>query len=40
MGGQIDGQMHFYKTPPAGSLVRLPQGAASPRPATAERVAA
>jgi hypothetical protein len=40
MGGQIDGQMHFYKTAPAGSLVRVPQGAASPRPATAERVAA
>jgi len=42
LGGQIDGQVHFYKTPPAGFVSRLSK-VASPRPATtqpAEPVAA
>src|SRR5262245_25755525 len=39
MGGQIDGQMHFYKTPAASSLACVPLGATS-RQSTAQRVAA
>jgi hypothetical protein len=39
IGGQVDGQVHFYKTPPVG-FVAMAKPAVSPRPATAQPVAA
>ena len=44
IGGQIDGQVHFYKTPPPGFVPRVAGARAAPRPAqpapAAEAVAA
>jgi hypothetical protein len=44
IGGQIDGQVHFYKTPPPGFVPRVAGGRVAPRPVqpapVAEAVAA
>ena len=37
IGGQIDGQIHFYKTPAAGFVPWRGSRGASPRPATEQR---
>lgn len=37
LGGQIDGRVNFYKTPPVGFVKGAPPKPVSPRPATAPR---